>query len=93
VQAAVAADPSTQDEATAEDAHWLAAVSAGKLGLNGTSLSGRIEGADRRGRITRNGTSLSGRLQDAERRGRVVRNGTSLRMAASRAASAAAGSP
>jgi hypothetical protein len=41
VQGAVAASPAVQDEATAEDSHWLAAVSASKLAGNGTSLSGR----------------------------------------------------
>jgi hypothetical protein len=49
-----------QDEPTAEDAHWLAAVSAGKVVRNGTSLSGRLEGGERRGKIIRNGASLNG---------------------------------
>jgi hypothetical protein len=47
VQASFAAEASVQDEATAEDATWLAAVSAPKLATNGTSLTGRIPGGAR----------------------------------------------
>jgi hypothetical protein len=51
-----------QDEPTAEDAHWLAAVSAGKLATNGTSLSGRLQGSESRGKVVRNGKNLNGRI-------------------------------
>ncbi len=66
VQAAVAASPLTQDEATVEDTHWLAAVSASRLVGNSTSLTGRIQGSERRGRLAGNGTSLSGRKLNAD---------------------------
>jgi len=45
-QRAFAASPAPKSEPTAEDAHWLAAASAGRLSANGTTLSGHTVRGD-----------------------------------------------